>query len=67
MADEITDAIESDALEPKIAEVDGVMVEKHPLRDQIAADKYLEGKKASRKSGGLGIKISRMEPPGAAG
>ena len=36
----------------------------HSLPDQIAADRYLEGKKATRKSG-LGIPLKKLSPPGA--
>jgi len=38
-------------------------MEQHPLPDQIAADKYLESKKAAR-SKGLGIKLKKLVPPG---
>ena len=47
---------------PKVAEIDGQRVEQHSLKDQIAADRYLESKKALRR--GLGIRITRMKAGG---
>jgi len=41
-----------------------VSVEQHSLSDQIAADRYLEGKKAVRKTG-LGVTTKKLVPPGA--
>ena len=38
-------------------------MKQHSLPDQIAADRYLEGKKASRKKG-LGIGLKKLVPPG---
>jgi len=40
-------------------------VEQHALADQIAADKYLASKQASR-SKGLGIKLAKLSPGGTA-
>jgi hypothetical protein len=40
-------------------------MEQHCLTDQIAADRYLNSKKAAGGKG-LGVKVSRMIPPGAA-
>ena len=48
---------------PKKASGDSGSVEQHPLADQIAADKYLESKKASRVKG-LGIKLAKINPGG---
>jgi hypothetical protein len=39
-------------------------MEQHPLPDQIAADRYLESKKAVRQKG-LGIGLKKLVPPGA--
>jgi hypothetical protein len=38
-------------------------MEQHPLPDQIAADRYLESKKAARRKG-LGIGMKKLVPPG---
>lgn len=63
-ADNLTDAIRENAAAPAEASVDGQAVRQHPLRDQIAADRYLASKQATKK--GLGIKLTRIVPPGAA-
>jgi hypothetical protein len=39
-------------------------MEQHPLSEQIAADRYLQSKKAVR-SKGLGLRITKIVPPGA--
>lgn len=64
MPQSIEDAITNDADQPKEVEADGVKTKQHPLPDLIEADRYLEGKKASKGSG-LGIKRTIMRPPGA--
>jgi hypothetical protein len=56
--------IKQNAEGPAKAAGDSGSVEQHPLPDQIAADKYLASKQASRKSG-LGIKLTKLSPPGA--
>ncbi len=61
---DIEDQINSDALQPQEVEADGVMSKNHDLEDLIKADRYIEGKNASRRSG-LGIRRTRMIPPGA--
>jgi len=63
MGDELTNNIEESAAGPKRARGDSGEMEQHPLPDQIAADRYLEAKKASRK--GLGIRTTKLVPPGA--
>jgi hypothetical protein len=65
MPDELEQAIKDNAAGPAKASVDGQTVEQHALRDQIEADRYLAGKEATRKKG-LGIKLVKLEPPGAA-
>jgi len=65
MSDTIKDAIEQSATGPRKASGDSGSVEQHSLPDQIAADKYAEGRAASRKNG-LGIKINKIVPGGAA-
>ena len=65
MADELDSTIRESASNPKRASGDSGSVEQHPLTDQIAADKYLESKKASR-SKGLGVKLVKISPGGTA-
>lgn len=62
---QLDDAIRDNASGPAKASVDGQSVEQHGLDEQIAADRYLESKQATRKAG-LGIKTSKLIPPGAA-
>jgi hypothetical protein len=64
MAEEIDNSIRDNASGPAKASSDGTSMEQHPLPDQIAADKYLESKKASRVKG-LGIKLAKISPGGA--
>lgn len=64
MPDELEQAIKDNAAGPAKASVDGQSVEQHALRDQIEADRYLAGKEATRKKG-LGVKLVKLEPPGA--
>ena len=54
MAEELDNSIQQNAAGPRKASGDSGSVEQHALPDQIAADKYLESKKASRAKG-LGI------------
>ena len=65
MAEELDNSIQQNAGGPKKASGDSGSVEQHPLADQIAADKYLESKKASRAKG-LGIKLAKISPGGTA-
>ena len=64
MATTIEQAIEDAATGPRKAKVDGVEVEQHPIKDLIEADQYL-ATKAAAANRGLGIRISKMVPPGA--
>ena len=59
----LDNTIESNASGPRKASGDSGSVEQHPINDQIAADKYLESKKASRVKG-LGIKLAKISPGG---
>jgi len=61
--DTIKSAIETNAAGPRRASGDSGSVEQHSLPDQIAADKYVESKKASR-AGGLGVKLAKLSPGG---
>jgi len=63
MAEELDNSIKENAAGPRKASGDSGSVEQHGLADQIAADKYLESKKASR-SKGLGIKLVKVSPGG---
>jgi len=63
MAEELDNSIKENAAGPKKASGDSGAVEQHDLEDQIAADKYLESKKASRAKG-LGIKLAKISPGG---
>jgi hypothetical protein len=63
MTDQLDDKIRDNASAPKRASGDGVSVEQHSLPDQIAADKYLESKKAARRKG-LGVKLTKVSPGG---
>jgi hypothetical protein len=64
MPDDLDDVIQENASGPKQASGDGVSVEQHPLQDQIAADRYLASKKAAR-SKHLGLRLTKVVPPGA--
>ena len=63
MSEELDNSIETNAAGPRKASGDSGSVEQHSLADQIAADKYLESKKASRTQG-LGIKLVKTSPGG---
>lgn len=62
MPEELSEAIAENAAGPKRVESDGVVVEQHPLSEQIAADKYLEQKEAGRRTG-AGIRVLRIVGP----
>jgi len=61
--DSLEQAIRDNAQGPAQASGDAGSVQQHPLSEQIAADRYLLSKKASRKKG-AGLKISKIVPPG---
>jgi len=63
MSQDIDNSIETNAAGPRRASGDSGSVEQHSLTEQIAADKYLESKNASR-SKGLGIKLAKLSPGG---
>ena len=67
MADEseLEEAIIDAAQKPSSATVDGRSATAQPLRDMIDADRYVEGKRAARKSSGWGIRFAKIVPPGA--
>jgi hypothetical protein len=63
MSEELDNSIKENAAGPRKASGDSGSVEQHKLSEQIAADKYLESKKASRAKG-LGIKLAKISPGG---
>ena len=63
MADGLTQTIEDNAQGPAKASGDSGSMEQHPLPDQIAADRYLESKKAAKRKG-LGISMKKLVPSG---
>jgi len=63
LTETLDNSIQQNAAGPRKASSDSVSVEQHPLADQIAADKYLESKKASRAKG-LGVKLAKISPGG---
>ena len=65
MTEELDNSIKTNAAGPKRARGDAGEMEQHSLKDQIAADKYLESKKACRAKG-LGIKLAKISPGGTA-
>ena len=63
MADDLEQTIRDNAQGPAKATGDSGSMEQHPLPDQIATDRYLESKKATRRRG-LGISLKKLVPPG---
>jgi len=64
MADDLEQTIRENAQGPSEARGDAGGVKQHSLADQIAADRYLESKKAAKKKG-LGVTLKKLVPPGA--
>jgi hypothetical protein len=64
MADEIRDAILSNAQGPKSVSGDGGSVQAHDLGEQIEADRYLSERTAVGTTR-RGLRFSKMVPPGA--
>jgi hypothetical protein len=63
MANDLAETIRLNADGPLKASGDSGSMEQHTLQEQIAADKYLESKKASRRKG-IGIVLKKLVPPG---
>lgn len=61
--DRVEQAIIENATGPASSEVDGVKATQHNLKDLIELDRYLAAKAAAR-SGGLGIILKKLVPPG---
>jgi len=64
MPDDLNDTIRENAKGPKRAKGDSGEVEQHSLAEQIEADRYLNSKKAAKVKG-LGVRMSKLVPPGA--
>ena len=64
MPEELDSTIRENAAGPRKAQGDSGSMEQHGLADQIAADRYLASKQAA-KAKGLGIRVTKMVPPGA--
>jgi hypothetical protein len=64
VAENLDDTIRENAAGPAEASVDGQTIKQRPISEQIEADRYLASKKAAKK--GLGIKLTRVSPPGGA-
>jgi len=65
MAEELEQAIRDSAQGPAEAHGDSGGMKQHKLRDQIEADRYLGAKQAAR-SKTLGLRMTKIVPPGAA-
>ena len=59
----LENTIAENAAGPKRAGNETGSMEQHSIPDQIAADRYIESKKASRQAG-LGIKLTKLSPGG---
>jgi hypothetical protein len=64
MAEDLDKTIRENVKGPKRAKGDVGEVEQHSLTEQIAVDRYLASKEAT-KSKGLGIRMTKLVPPGA--
>lgn len=64
MPDELEEKIRENAEGPAKVSGDAGSVEQHPLSEQIAADRYLRSKEAAR-SKGVGLRFTKIVPPGA--
>ncbi len=64
MPDNLDNAIHDNAQGPAKASGDSGSIEQHKLPDQIAADKYLSSK-AATKSKRRGLVFNKLVPPGA--
>jgi hypothetical protein len=63
---DIGDNLETNASKPRSVLVDGTQVTQHPLGDQIAADKYIEGQAAVKRAG-RGLNFTKLKPGGSPG
>ncbi|MBN2474857.1 MAG: hypothetical protein JXB62_09645 [Pirellulales bacterium] len=65
MTEPLDEVIRENAAGPARASGDAGSVQQHGLSEQIAADRYLASKDASR-SQQRGLRFNRLVPPGAA-
>lgn len=63
MSDDLSQTISDNAQGPAKVAGDTGSMEQHSLPDQIAADRYLESKKAAHRKG-MGISFKKLVPPG---
>jgi len=64
VANDLENTIRQNAEGPAKVQGDAGSVEQHRLEEQIAADKYLAGKKAVQ-SRQRGLRFNKLVPPGA--
>jgi hypothetical protein len=64
MAKSLTDTVRENAEGPAEASGDGQSMRQHNLRDQVAADRYLSSRDATRRRK-RGLNIAKFSPPGA--
>ncbi len=64
MPDDLEQTIRDNAQGPAKASGDAGSMEQHSLQDQIAADRYLNAKRAA-KAKTLGLRVTKIIPPGA--
>ncbi len=62
MPDAVKTELAESAVNPKKAEADGVKVEKHPLKDVIETDRYLDGDTGAAQPT-RGLRFSKMVMP----
>jgi len=63
MSDDLKETIREAAKGPRQAAADGVTVQQHSLKDQIAADEYLAKKEAAKNPARALVRV-RIIPPG---
>jgi hypothetical protein len=61
--EDLEQTIRENVAGPKRAKDETAEMEQHPLPDQIAADRYLASKNATKRKG-LGIGLKKLVPPG---
>jgi len=64
MAKKLTESIRENAQGPAEASGDAGSMRQHNLRDQVAADRYLSSRDATRRRK-RGLNIAKFSPPGA--
>ncbi|MCL2701977.1 MAG: hypothetical protein FWE88_09855 [Phycisphaerae bacterium] len=62
MTDTLKKAIESNAKGPRQATADGVTVQQHSLKDQIAADQYLADKEVAKNPARALMRVKIVAP-----